>query len=196
MVCAIVFKDLICRQIRNCRSQKGLDLKKFIVFIALSILSISLAGCGSSSPAATASDTSATTTATVSTTGTPAVPPAPVKLSVPRKFETDKNTPTFFIEALKKKQPILIVFYNDDDPISKEVLPEVKTVYDKYNGSVIFLQLKSDLNEQVSNLAEQFHIGFIPYMAVINRDGTIIFEKTGYVDSKVIEQAVYDAVNK
>lgn len=174
-------------------------MKKIFVTVAVIILAFALASCSGSpsgTPAASTSTASSSTTGTPSAAGTQTASPAPVALSVPRKFETNKDTPAFFLQALKKKDPILIAFYNDDDPISKEVLAQIKIVYDKYNGSATFLQLKSDLNEQVSNLAEQFHVGFIPYIAVINRQGVVIFEKTGYVDNKVIEQAVYDAVNK
>lgn len=172
---------------------KGIDLKKIVLIIAVLILTVVLAGCGGSSGGQASSTETAGSPATESTATVTAKPP---KLGVPRKFKIQKNTPKFFVEALKKKEPILISFYNDDDTISKEVLAEIKIVYDKYNGSVNFFNLKSDLNEQVTNLAEQFQIGFIPYIAVINRQGEIIFEKTGYVDNKVIEQAVYDAVNK
>lgn len=165
--------------------------KVFVAIIALIAAVLMLTGCGSSSAK------TAATTGTVAPTATSTPEPAvEKKLPVPREFESDDKTPRFFMEALKKKDPILITFYNDDDIISKEVLAEIKIVFDKYDGTVTFLQLKSDLNAQVSNLADQFSIGFIPYTAVLNRNGTIIFEKTGYIDNKVIEQAVYNAVNK
>ena len=167
--------------------------KVFVAIIVLITAIFILTGCGSSSASTAATTQTASSTATSSL---PATATVDKKLPVPRKFEPNDKTPRFFMEALKKKEPILITFYDDDDVISKEVLSELKIVFDKYDGTVTFLQLKSDLNAQVSNLAEQFKIGFIPYTAVLNRNGTIIFEKTGYVDNKVIEQADYNAVNK
>ena len=168
-------------------------MKKIAVLVLAVTIAFILTSCGGSE------GTPATSTGTVSpeTSGTTAsIVMAPVILEVPRPFETSKETPKFFLKALKAKDPILLAFYNDDDSISREVLAEIKIVQEKYQGAATFLVLKSDLNDQTSSLAEQFKVGFIPYMAVLNRKGTIIFEKTGYVDNQVIEQAVYDAVNK
>lgn len=169
-------------------------IKKIIYILTVLLFVLIQAGCGGSS------GTSASSTQTASPESSETAGASGgiqiKKLEVPRKFESNENTPAFFMEALKKKEPILVAFYNEDDSISKEILAEIKVVYDKYNGSATFLQLKPDLNEQTSILAEQLQVHFTPYVAVLNREGTIIFEKTGYVDSKIIEQAVYDAVNK
>ncbi len=166
------------------------EIKKYILIITIVVLSLFLIGCGGSS----GSTASTTETASPETAGGSAIKPK--NSVVPRPFTSDERTPVFFTDALKQKEPILIAFYNSEDSVSKEVLAEIKIVSDKYGQSATFLILKPDDNEETSRLAEQLDVGFTPYISVLNRDGTIIFEKTGYIDSKVIEQAVYDAVNK
>ena len=169
------------------------EIKKYIFIIAIVLLSFYIIGCGGSS-GSTASTTETTSPESSATAGQS--PITPKSLTVPRPFASNERTPTFFSDALKQKEPILIAFYNNEDSISKEVLAEIKIVSDSYDQSATFLILKPDDNDETSRLAEQLAVGFTPYIAVLNRDGTIIFEKTGYIDSKVIEQAVYDAVNK
>jgi len=168
------------------------EIKKYLFIISIITLSFYLIGCGGSS-GSTASSTETASPGTAAPTGGAVKPKS---LSVPRQFTANERTPSFFADALKQKEPILIAFYNSEDSISKEVLAEIKIVSDNYSQSATFLILKPDENEETSRLTEQLEVGFTPYIAVLNRDGTIIFEKTGYIDSKVIEQAVYDAVNK
>ncbi len=167
------------------------EIKKYILIITIVVLSLFLIGCGGSS-GSTASTTETASPQTAAGESTI----KPRNSVVPRPFTSNERTPVFFTDALKQKEPILIAFYNSEDSVSKEVLAEIKIVSDKYGQSAKFLILKPDDNEETSRLAEQLDVGFTPYISVLNRDGTIIFEKTGYIDSKVIEQAVYDAVNK
>lgn len=184
------------------------------VFVAI-LMTMALAACGSADSAS--SETSGTATGAV-TSGTPsasATPPAPVEtvLEVPRTFEIDENaTPQFFQDALKEKMPLVVIFYSDDS-ISKEVLASVNQVYndDKYSGVVKFLFLKIDdeeasdqaldeseksRREETIELAKEFGVGFVPHTAVLDRNGTVVFEKKGFFETKVFEQAVYSASNK
>lgn len=171
-------------------------MKRVIPVAVVLILALILAGCGGGTegtPAGTTSTVSGTTATAAGTATAQAPEPRP---TVPYSFVVRQDTPNFFKEALKKKTPIFLVFYTDDDPTSQAVMQEVKSVYDQYNGAADFMSLKVGENDEISRLAQQFRIGFVPYVAVINRSGTVIFEKNGYVDSKVLEQAVYNAVNK
>ena len=170
-------------------------MKKVAVIVVAMILAVVVAGCGGGDPAAT--ETSGTPVpGAVSATGTPPPAPEPDKV-VPRAFEKTPTTPDFFVEALIKQMPIVVLFYGEDD-ISQDLLAETKKLNDDkyYGGGAVFLLMRIDENNQIKKLARDFSIGYIPYVAVLNRSGQIIFEKNGYVDDKVLEQAVYDAMNK
>lgn len=175
-------------------------MKKVAVLIVLLVLAVALAGCGGGSSAPTESSgtpSAGEASGTPAAAGGAASAPAPEKKNLPRPFVTQPNTPEFFVEALKKNEPLFVLFYSDDE-ISEDVALEVNKVYEdkNYQGAAQFLLLKMDEGSEVTKLARDFSIGYVPYVAVLNRQETIVFERSGYVDSKVLEQALYDAINK
>jgi hypothetical protein len=167
-------------------------VKKVVLVIVAIFAAIILTSCGSAQPVS--SETSATGEA-AATVAKPMVDENP---TIPRSFNVTETTPQFFQEALKLKEPIFIMFYAED-AISQEVMESAKEIYndDKYSGVVEFLLLKmNDDDEEITELARSFAVGYIPYTAVLNRDGQIVFEKKGFVDREVLEQALYGATNK
>jgi thioredoxin-like negative regulator of GroEL len=161
-----------------------------LLIIAAALL-LALSACGSNNTAKPASSTSGT-----ASSKSAATPLASEKAPVPRKFVLKDSTPKFFRQAIDQGKPILVCFYNPDDSVSKEIINQIKPLNDKYSNQVIFLLLKADANQENTALAKQLQIRFVPYVAVLNSRSKIIFEKTGYLDSQVMEQALYDAINK
>lgn len=166
-------------------------MKKVAAVIVALFAVMVLTSCGA---ATTASGEASSTVA--GETGAAAPSPV-VALEVPRAFEVSQNTPQFFQDVLKQKEPILLMFYAEDS-ISQEVMKAVQETYgnENYAGEVEFLLLKIDDSEEITELARDFAVGYIPFTAIVNRDGQVIFEKKGYVDTKVLEQALYIATNK
>ncbi len=163
-------------------------MKKVAPFIVALVLVLALTSCGAAS---TVSGESTSTAGT--TTATAAIQ---VDLEIPRTFEASENTPQFFQDVLKEKEPLLVMFYAED-VISQEVMRSIDALYrnEKYSGVVNFLLLEMDGEDEITELARDFAVGYIPFTAVLNRDGTVIFEKQGFVDEQVLEQALYSAVN-
>ena len=168
----------------------GVNVKKVALLIVALVLVLALTSCGAASTVSGES----TATPEGSTTSTPA---ASVNQEIPRPFKVSENTPEYFQDALKTKEPLLVLFYGDD-VVSQEVAEAVSMLHDnqKYQGVVKFLLLKMDEDEETTGLARDFTIGYIPYVAILNGSGTIIFEKHGYFDTKVLKQALYNATNK
>lgn len=170
-------------------------MKKVAPLIVALILVLALTSCGAASTVSGESTT--TTTGTTGTTGNTTVTAAiQVVLDVPRAFEASKNTPQFFQDALKEKEPLFVMFYTED-AISQEVMRSVEILYqnEKYSGVVNFLILEMEGEDEITELARDFAVGYIPFIAVLDRDGTVIFEKQGFIDEQVLEQALYSAVN-
>ncbi len=167
-------------------------MKKVALLFVAVVLAFLLTSCGGSSQVSSDS----TDTASADSSGAPPPVEEPV-LSVPRIFEVKPNTPQFFKDALKTRAPIMVLFYSDDT-ISRDVLTEVNKIYadETYGGVVTFLLMKMGDSDRVTELAKEFAVGYIPHAAVLNRDGEVIFERKGYVDGELLEQAVYDASNK
>ena len=88
------------------------------------------------------------------------------------------------------------MFYSED-AISQEVMRSVEALYknEKYSGVVNFLLLEMDGGDEITELARDFGVGYIPFTAVLDRDGTVTFEKQGFIDEQFLEQALYSAVN-
>lgn len=170
------------------------------------LLAVVLTACGSSDtpPADAQAAQPSATPATAAQPGV-AVPPgqlpgvsanttaAEKKPEVPRKFETAPDTPLFFKQALKQKKPVIVVFYNPDEAVSKLVLGEAVAAYKNYEKSALLLLIEANKNEESASLAQQLGVTFIPYVAAIDRSGSIVFEHTGYIDNKVFELAFYRA---
>ena len=175
-------------------------MKKVAAILVVISFATILAGCGGGDATTASSESSPT-----ASTPAPAPPAAAASATasstaekpLPRAIEKKTSTPAFFLDALSKDQPVVVLFYGEDE-ISQDVLGEVKKLVDDkyYGGGAIYLLMKLDDNDDIKKLERDFNIGYVPYVAVINRGEEIIFEKNGYVDSQVLEQAVYNAMNK
>ena len=171
-------------------------MKRVAVLVAVLFLAGLLAGCagGGSTGTTTATPSGGTTATPAAAAGATGGEP---ETKLPRPFDKKPTTPEFFIEALNKNQPILVLFYGEDE-ISRDILGEIKKLYEDkyYGGGSVFMLMKLDDNPQTKKLAREFKIGYVPYTAILNRSSAIIYEKNGYIDRKLIEQALYDAMNK
>lgn len=157
------------------------------------LLSTFVAGCGGGG--ATTGTTGTTTTASGATGTTPAALQK-TALPVPRQVQPDAQTPLWFKDALAKKKVILIEFYSKGDPSSTKIRPEVQTVYEKYSSDILLIILDTNEAEKSATLADQFGVSYTPQISIIDKDGKVVREFRGYVDSKVIDQAVYDALHR
>ena len=171
-------------------------MKQVAAIVIAIFFSIALAGCGGGGETASTEASSTIVTGEAASATAAPVAPEPDKI-VPWTFEKKPTTPAFFIEALNKDQPIFVLFYGADE-VSQDLLIEAKKLVDDeyYGGGATFLLMKVDDNDDIKKLERDFNLGYVPYMAVVNRAEQIIFEKNGYIDSKVLEQALYDAMNK
>lgn len=173
----------------------------FIVVVSIiSLLSTFSTGCGggATTTSGVPTETTGAPTATPTAAPTAAAPAALQKkaLPVPRTFQSNPQTPAWFQDALSKKKVILLEFYTKGDTTARKIRPEIQSVYEKYSTDILLIILDTDEAEKSAALADQFGVSYTPHISVINKDGKVIREFRGYVDSKVLEQAVYDALHK
>lgn len=118
-----------------------------------------------------------------------------VTLPVPREFKSTDNTPKYFKEALDEKKPVLLMFYSDKGIDSLKQKDEIKYIFDEYQNDVIFMLLSIEEAEKTSQLADEFNVGDVPHISIIDPNGQVIREFRGsFVDGKVIEQIIYDII--
>jgi len=162
--------------------------------VALSLVTLGVVGCGGG--AATTSGPAGQTTQPGSNQSTAAAQatPAGIKpIQLPKKFEPDRTTPQFFKEALERKQPIVVFFYNENDTVSEGLRESLREISrDPKYAQVIFLALDASRPDLVFGLAEPLGANYTPFIAILDSEGVIRTEYPGYVDRQLLEQAIYE----
>ncbi|MEW6189125.1 MAG: thioredoxin domain-containing protein [Actinomycetota bacterium] len=161
-----------------------------LILTLILIISVLLNGCRTPSPR-TPPETKVPNKATK---GKKSTPSGEEKSRFPRKFEVTEKTPGFFENVLGKR-PILVEFYAPWCASCREMAPTIKELKEKYHREVTFFTLNVD-DEKTVDLAEQFAVRFIPHIVILDEEGYIVFEETGYTERKVIEQALFNAIHK
>lgn len=180
-----------------------MNRKEVTVFLMVAIFAVVIAlfvsGCGGggteTNTGANENQQGSNTQQTTQQTTVSATTPLAEPITLPKKFEVDRTTPEFFKEALEKKRPLVVFFYSEEDTVSDMVRESIKNIAEKPQYSdVIFLALNIKKPEHVFGLIKPLGVTYTPFVAVIDDTGTIVKEFSGYVDEKVLEQAVYDVV--
>lgn len=178
---------------------------------------MAVSGCGGGDTTTTP-DTKTTTTATTSTSTTSSgsgnlrkipnsstleVKPVekfndkyPDEFAVNIVFKPNADTPQFFVDAINKKQPMLVEFFSGSDAISASMTQNVSEVQARYGGKALFILLDADNPQAYGSLSAQLPVQYVPQFFVFNKDSTIIRSFTGFVDKDRLDQALYDAVNR
>lgn len=170
-------------------------LRLIAVIIAV-VIALSLSGCGGSPPTAEQiSQTALQPAGQTTTTAEQATGPLRKPIELPSQFKVDKSTPKFMVEALQTKKPILIFIFKENHNLSLTVRESIKKVLSTPMGNkILFLALNVDKSEHVAGLVDRLGVTSIPFLALIDENGMIVKEYSGYIDEKTLEQAVYNLV--
>ncbi len=189
-------------------------MRRLVVAFAVVLIALTLAGCGGGGDAAEAPATE---------TPPPPPPVAAVDLANPiadrsaeesntfEPFPSGSGVPTSVAERIADKQPMILVFTDDESRDSDDLLAEVKTVtkdnqgladlltYDvgeyssmsKDGVAVVDEELSDDAKAQESiMLARKLGVTFTPFILIVDDQGMIIYRHSGFVDSDLIERQV------
>ncbi len=161
-----------------------------VLSLVFLVFAVSTVGCGGGKPSADVG-----TAPNSSDSGGSTTPAAVAEtLRVPRDFTVDNQTPMFFKEALEEKAPIIVLMYEPGQELSNKVKDEIAAVEEGGRfGSTIFLVLDVNNEDYVYGLADQFNASYLPHVAVLDGRGRVIREFSGFVERKLIEQALLDA---
>ncbi len=179
-------------------SKWGKVLRKIVIGLLVVIVVLVITGCGGGEPTPSTEVTpSISTSPAGGTTATVSI----TKLEVPRKFTLSERTPTFFKEALEKKEPILLMFYSPTDIVSNKLREVVRKVNEDvdYQGKFILLLLDIDDIDKTFVLAEEFGVGDIPQLSILDAEGNVVREFRGeseYIDETLLKQVLYNIIKK
>lgn len=164
--------------------------RKLLIAAVITVAAIIIAGCGGA-PASEPAQQQSQQDQQQTEQPAPQLLAKPIEL--PAKFEVNKTTPLFFKEAIEKKQPLLVFFYQEGDTISDRVKKNISEISSKPQYSdVIFLALNIEKPEHIFGLLEPLGVTYAPFIAILDSDGVIRYEFAGYVDEQTIEQALYN----
>ncbi len=118
----------------------------------------------------------------------------PDEFAVNIEFKPNQDTPVFFKDALKKKKPIFLEFYGQNDILTDSMAMDISELQAQYKEQMTFILLNNDKPQTYGALASQLPIKYTPQIFIFNTKSTIIRSYTGYIDKDILEQGIYDAI--
>ncbi|MBC7266973.1 MAG: hypothetical protein H5T75_08405 [Coriobacteriia bacterium] len=182
-------------------------MRRTITAVVVAVFALTLVGCGGGggggqqetqqqAPAQNAASAKQQQPQVVdrSPVETPTLAPFPSKLST--------DLPSAVKSKLDAGRPMLMFFYDSDEPETKEQRAEIDAVLGEYRGLIdlVAFDVKggdsgqaTDAAKQAAMLAADLGVKATPYIIVVDRNGFITWRWLGFVDRDVIEREVLRA---
>jgi len=131
------------------------------------------------------------------------------------KFPVAEGTPQAIADAIAEKQPLIIFFFDPDQRVTNDVRAQINTVIEDNTGLVElysynlgeFASVDSDglvqedaaaleqdsAGQATVALARELGVKFTPHLTVVDSQGYIIFQHSGFLDADMIERQVQRA---
>lgn len=177
-------------------------MQKFVVAVLVAVLALTLVGCGGGGDAAT------TEQPADAAAEKPAAAPAAEEAVVDRSandsdiapgpfpsFSTT-DTPAVFAEKLAQGRPMLIVFYDDAQQVTPDLLAEVAAVMERYRGLIDLIEFSvgGDTNspdvQAAVTYASELGVASTPYLLVVDGGGYITWRSKGFAERTIIQREV------
>lgn len=180
-------------------------MRRIVVVFVVAALAFVLAGCGGGAEEAPAADA-----ATDPAAAAPAPPPVPavpsymtdrsenVNEATPTVFPsfTSTITPSAFQAKLDARRPMLILFYDSKQIVTKDVRGEADAVLADYRGLIDLVTFDvsgaGDVKaaEAATMYAAELGVQSTPHILIVDRDAFIIWQWRGYVDRGTLGREV------
>ena len=181
-------------------------MRRIVVVFVVAALAFVLAGCGGGAEEAPAADPAVTTPDAAAA----APPPAPVAptYTTDRSANVDETTPTVFPSftstitpaafqsKLDARRPMLILFYDSKQIVTKDVRGEADAVLADYRGLIDLVTFDvsgggdARAAEAATMYASELGVQSTPHMLIVDRDAFIIWQWRGYVDRGTLGREV------
>jgi len=195
---------------------------RIAVAIALTVLALTLVGCGGGEEATETPETTDQAATAPASTPAPAAEAAPVDLSPTETvtyepFPRDpQTTPEAVVERLDAQQPLLVFFYDTTQKDTNDQQAAISAVIDDYRGAIDlvsfdvgkYLTTTSDGSveidpafsqdpaaQQTAQLVSELGVSYTPYIVITDSNGYIIARFRGIVDDKTLQQEVLRATS-
>ena len=138
------------------------------------------------------------------TTTTTAAPTAPANYNsvdsfgvtgyAPLTVTDTPDTPAFVSKRLKEQRGMVVLVYVEGAAADMEMLKSFNAVKAQYAADASFFNFEAHDVTETGNLLDQLKVSDPPVLAIIDGAGKVSELYTGWVDQKVLEQRVADAV--
>ena len=93
-------------------------------------------------------------------------------------------------------KPNYIIIYGEGCFNSKRQAQRTVELYNKYRAQVHFVVIDLDIprSPEQQTLVKQYYKGYIPHVLVLGPHGEVLYNHSGEVDSKIIENAFKDSI--
>jgi hypothetical protein len=136
---------------------------------------------------------------------TPAVPlPAPTSYNAVSSYGTTgyatltivptAETPSFITKRLDEKRGMVLLVYVKGAADDMEMLDYFTDIKAQYAADSSFYDFEARASSDLGDTLQQLRVSDPPILAIIRGDGQVAEMYTGWIDRKVMEQQVSDAV--
>jgi hypothetical protein len=108
--------------------------------------------------------------------------------------EGANGTPAFIAKPLKQNRGVILLVYVKGAADDQEMLASFEKVKAKYAAQASFFNFEAHTVGELGDVLSQLQISAPPALAVISGDGSVYQMYTGWIDEKVMEQVVANAV--
>ncbi|MBN2248095.1 MAG: hypothetical protein JW733_05300 [Coriobacteriia bacterium] len=179
-------------------------MRRTVVALVVAALAFVLVGCGGGADEPAADPAAADPAAAAPA---PAAPVAPVYMT-DRSANLDEATPTVFPSftetitphafqaKLDARRPMLILFYDSEQIVTKEIRSEIDAVIASYRGLIdlVTFDVSGDGDpkaaEAATMYAAELGVQTTPHTLVVDRDAFIIWQWRGFVDKDTLRREV------
>lgn len=114
----------------------------------------------------------------------------------PLKVVPTDETPKFIANPLKEKRGVILLVYIKGATDDEDMLTSFNAVKSQYGGQAAFFSFEARDVSETGDVMEQLKIMQPPALAVISGDGSVYQQYTGWIDKKVMEQVVANALRE
>lgn len=112
----------------------------------------------------------------------------------PLTIEATADTPGFIAKRLDQKRGIVLLVYVEGASDDMEMLSFFNDIKTTYSADSSFFSFEARESRQLGDLLAQLRVTDPPVLAIIRGDGQVAQLYTGWIDQKVMEQEIADAV--
>lgn len=189
-------------------------MRRLVAALVVALLPFALSACGGSDASTTSA---AAAPAPSSVAPAPPAAPAPVvsktnllspsEVGTGQPFPDGAQTPKVVADHLAAHQPMVIFFYDPNQNTSVDQRLEIDAAMKDYRGMIDLVvfdvtgalpdpltkKTKGAVGEEVALLVQDLHIGFTPYVVLVDSQGDISARFRGFVDRGLLEREILKA---